>query len=151
MNRNIITFTANEQELIKTGGIGRYSTQKVSYIEAHFDLGDNWSGYDAIQAIWFNDHTGVATVLDHAGVCIVPHEVLVKRGPVKVNLVGSISENGVLTDRLTSYPVTAFVVDADARVDSDDPEPVTPSQFDQFVAIVRNDSHRADPVMGSAL
>ena len=44
MEKSIITFSANEQNLQKTGGIGCYASDTVSYIEAHFALGENWSG-----------------------------------------------------------------------------------------------------------
>ena len=51
MDKSIITFSANEQNLQKTGGIGCYASDTVSYIEAHFALGENWSGYDSIRAV----------------------------------------------------------------------------------------------------
>ena len=98
MEKTIITFSANEQHLIKTGGIECYASNIVSYIEAHFDLGANWSGYDSVRAVWSNDNnmTTISTVLDADGVCIVPFEVLKTKGVVKVNLVGSISVSDVL-------------------------------------------------------
>ena len=68
MDKSIITFSANEQNLQKTGGIGCYASDTVSYIEAHFALGENWSGYDSIRAVWFNDYKTISTVLDSDGV-----------------------------------------------------------------------------------
>ena len=56
MEKQIITFSADEQKLIKTGGIECYASNIVSYIEAHFDLGANWSGYDSVRAVWSNDN-----------------------------------------------------------------------------------------------
>lgn len=144
MEKQIITFSANEQELIKTSGISNYSSNKVSYIEAHFDLGTNWSGYDSVRAIWYNDFNTIATVLNSLGECVVPYEVLTARGKVRVNIVGSISEDDVLTDRITSYPVHAFCVDAVAKVDGSNTEPITPSQFEQFAEAVRLDADRAE-------
>ena len=143
MNKKIITFEANEQSLIKTGGISNYSSNKVSYIEAHFELGDNWQGFDAVRAIWYNKSEIIATVLSD-GQCTVPYEVLTDKGQVKVNLVGSISEGDVLTDRLTSYPVVAFIVDAEAKVNGSNTQPITPSQFEQFVEAVKEDADRAE-------
>ena len=52
MNKQSITFTANEQTLEKTGGLGLYASNSVSYIEATFTLGENWSGYDVVRAVW---------------------------------------------------------------------------------------------------
>lgn len=137
MDRQILNFTANEQILTVDEPI-RISTNKVNYIEAHFDLGQNWSGYDSVRAVWYNDFYCISTVLDSQGVCFVPSEVMKRNGKVKVNLVGSISENDVLTDRLTSYPVVAVIVDCTAQINGAETSPITPSQFEQYVAIVRN-------------
>ena len=140
MNKQTIKFTANEQSLVRNGGECHYSSNKVSYIEAVFDLGTNWDGFDSVRAIWFTDFVkGIATVLDADGTCIVPSEVLKRKCKVSVNLVGSIVENGVLTDRLTSYPITALVVDANAKVEGTETAEITPSQFDQYVSIVRDE------------
>ena len=87
MEKQIITFSANEQRLTKTGGIGNYSSNKVSYIEAVFTLGENWDGYDSVRAVWYNDFQTIATVLDSLGKCVVPYEVLLNKGMVRVNLV----------------------------------------------------------------
>lgn len=145
MNKQIITFTANEQALVRVGGEYHYSSNKVSYIEAHFDLGENWSGFDSVRAVWFTDYaTGISTVLDTEGICIVPTEVLDRKAKVNVNLVGSIAVNDVLTDRLTSYPIVAVVVDANAKVDGDNASTITPSEYEQFVASVKADADRAE-------
>jgi hypothetical protein len=138
LEKQIITFSANEQRLIKTGGIECYASNIVSYIEAHFDLGANWSGYDSVRAVWSNDNnmTVISTVLDSNGVCVVPFEVLKTKGIVKVNLVGSISASDVLTDRLTTFPCEAVKVTAKAKTDGSETQPITPSQFEQFVAAV---------------
>ena len=138
MEKTIITFSANEQKLIKTGGIECYASNIVSYIEAHFDLGQNWSGYDSVRAVWSNDNnmSVISTVLDSNGVCVVPFEVLKTKGIVKVNLVGSISVSDVLTDRLTTFPCEAVKVTAKAKIEGSETQPITPSQFEQFVAAV---------------
>ena len=135
MEKQILNFTVNEQILVCENPI-RISTNKVNYIEAHFDLGTNWSGYDSVRAVWFNDFKCISTVLDSQGVCLVPFEVMKRNGEVKVNLVGSISENNVLTDRLTTYPVEAGQVDANALVDGSETAEITPSQFEQFAEAV---------------
>ena len=139
MEKSIITFSANEQNLQKTGGIGCYASDTVSYIEAHFALGENWSGYDSIRAVWFNDYKTISTVLDFNGVCIVPHEVLTSRGKVMVNLVGSVLVSDELSDRLTTFPCEALKVSAKAKINGSETAPITPSQFEQFVSIVRDE------------
>lgn len=142
MEKQIITFTANEQDLRILSPF-RASTNKVAYIEAHFDLGDNWSGYDSVRAVWNNGFVCISTVLDSLGNCIVPYEVMQRKSTVKVNLVGSISDGDTLTDRLTSYPVKAVLVDEVAYICGAETQPITPSQFEQFAAAVHDDASRA--------
>lgn len=145
MEKQKITFTANGQTLTRTSGECRYSSNKVSYIEAQFELGENWSGFDSVRAIWFTDRiSGVSTVLDTEGNCIVPSEVLKRKDEVKVNLVGSIVSDDILTDRLTTYPVIALFVDANSRVNDNNTQPITPSEYEQFVATVKADADRAE-------
>lgn len=145
MNKQSITFKADEQELIKTGGISSYASNIVAYIEATFELGTNWNGYDSVRAVWSNDYlTDISTVLDSNGKCIVPTEVLTDTGNVTVNLVGSIADGDTLTDRLTTYPCKAVIVDADAKVEGDETESITPSQFEQFVEIVHDEAEQAE-------
>ena len=140
MNKQSISFKADEQKLTKTGGIEHYASNIVAYIEATFDLGANWNGYDSVRAVWSNDYlTDISTVLDNNGKCIVPTEVLADTGNVTVNLVGSIADGDTLTDRLTTYPCKAVIVDADAKVEGEETESITPSQFEQFVEIVHDE------------
>ena len=51
MEEKIITFTANEQGLVKTGGISHYASDTISYIKAVFTLGENWHGFDEVRGI----------------------------------------------------------------------------------------------------
>ena len=144
MEKKTLTFRADNQILVGQNASARFASDTVSYIEAVFDLGENWSGFDAVKAIWSTDFDSICTVLDSSGACVVPHEVLERVGDVWVNLVGSISEDETLTDRLTTYPVKAITVDANAAVCGSETSPITPSQFDQFAAAVRADADRAE-------
>lgn len=145
MDKQIITFSANEQILRKTGGLDIYASKTVSYIEAHFDLGQNWSGYDSIEAVWWNDYVRpVRTVLDTEGVCVVPTEVLLRKSVVYVNLVGVIASGNTLTDRLTTVPITALTVKFNAQLGEGTTTPLTPSEYEQFVATVKADADRAE-------
>ena len=148
MNRNLITFSANEQTLIKTGGINNYASNTVSYIVAEFDLGENWDEFDSVRAIFQSDFETAPAVLAH-GYCVIPFEVLRYRSTVRVNLVGSVAENDVLVDRLTTFPITALNVTADALVDNSI-APISPSEFEQFVAMVKDDADRAEAGAESA-
>lgn len=145
MDKQTITFSANEQTLRKTGGLDIYASKTVSYIEAHFDLGQNWSGYDSIEAVWWNDYVRpVRTVLDTEGVCVVPTEVLLRKSVVYVNLVGVIASGNTLTDRLTTHPITALTNKFNAQLGEGTTTPLTPSEYEQFVATVKADADRAE-------
>ena len=150
MDRQLIEFTANGQILERVSGECHYSSNKVRYIEVHFDLGTNWSGFDTVSAVWFTKNTTIRTVVDTEGYTIVPSEVLTRKADVRVNLVGSIIENDNLTDRLTTYPITAVIVDANAKVTGDNSQPITPSEYEQFVASVKADADRAEDAKDSA-
>ena len=151
MDKQIITFSANQQHLHKTGGLDIFATKTVSYIEAHFDLGDNWDGYDSIEAVWWNDYVRpVRTVLDTEGVCIVPTEVLLRKSVVFVNLVGVIASGNTLTDRLTTHPITALTNKFNAQLGEGTTTPLTPSEYEQFVATVKADADRAEDAKDSA-
>ena len=146
-----LTFQADEQNLVKTGGVDVFASDTVSYIEATFTLGTNWQGYDSVRAMWKFGSDVIATVLDYQGKCIVPWEVLTKRGELKVNLVGSISEDDVLTDRLTTFPILALVISKIAQVEGDNSTPPTASEYEQFVEDVKADADRAEQAMLDAV
>ena len=131
-----ISFSANRQTL--TGGGIYCASNTVHYIIADFELGDGWDGFDSVRAVWSNDFKCISTVLDPNGSCTVPHEVLERRGKVSVNLVGSILEDDELTDRLTTYPLDAIHVDAEARIEGEETAEVTPSQFEQYIEQVQD-------------
>jgi hypothetical protein len=144
MERQTITFTADQQALKKTGGESSFATNTVSYIDAVFTLGNNWQ-FDNVSAIWQMDGVGdIATKLDHNGMCEVPHEMVRQLGYVKVNLAGSITDGTSVTERLTTYTTTALVMTGEAKVAGGETVPITPSQYEQFVANVKADADRAE-------
>lgn len=149
MERQVINLTANEQSLVVVGGVREFATNTVSYIDAVFDLGDNWQGYDSISAVWQSNGIEIATVIGSDSMVTVPHEIVAQKGYVKVNLVGSISGDTV-EERLTTYPVIALALTAEALVDGSETTPVTPSQFEQFVSTVKADATNAQASAESA-
>ena len=56
MNPLKLAFTANEQALTKTDNFTDFASNTVSYIEATFTLGENWTGYDSVRAVWKTDY-----------------------------------------------------------------------------------------------
>ena len=147
MNRQILKFKVAEQKLSTVTGSAYFASNIVRYVEARFELGANWSGFDSVRAVWWTDFDKIATVLSingSVGTCMVPHEVLRRAQKVRVNLVASTSENNVLVDRLTSYPIVGLIIDANAKTDGDNTQPITPSQFEQFAAAVHEDAVTAE-------
>lgn len=138
MDKVTIHISANEQLLTSAECPLKVASNTVSYIEAVFELGENWTGYDSVRAVWSTYMDTIATVLDSEGKCVVPHEVMTRTQKVFVNLVGSVVEDDELTDRLTTYPILAVVVNADALVEGTETAPITPSQFEQYVDIVED-------------
>lgn len=149
MDKTIVNFKAEGQKLtVETPG--DFAIHTVNYIEAHFELGSNWDGFDSVRAIWTNKVATIATVLTSEGVCVVPWEVLNKRYPVRVNLVGSIVVNEALTDRLTTEQIVAFNLPKNALISGTETADITPSQYEQFVANIRDEADRAEQARDDA-
>lgn len=134
MEKFKVSFEANNQQLKSLGT--KHASDTYADIEATFVLGEKWTDMDSVSAVWWNDFTRIATVLDSQGKCIVPHEVLARKGCVRVNLVGSIVEGDELITRLTSYSAEAVQVNEKIKLTGSETSEITPSQFEQFVAAV---------------
>ena len=133
-----VYFKVDGQSLIKTGGLSTYASHTVKYIEAEFALTDEWLSYDSIRAIWQNGDTDIPTAVTH-GRTMIPAGVLTKKGRLIVNLVASTVDGDEIDRRLTTYPTTAFMITVEVKIDGADPEIITPSQYEQFVSIVRDE------------
>ena len=151
MDKVTIHISANEQLLTSAECPLKVASNTVSYIEAVFELGENWTGYDSVRAVWSTYMDTIATVLDSEGKCVVPHEVMTRTQKVFVNLVGSVVEDDELTDRLTTYPILAVVVNADALVEGTETAPITPSQFEQFVNEVSEEVSKIKDIVSTTL
>ena len=137
MEKFKVSFSADDQQLKSLGT--KHASDTYADIEATFVLGSRWTDMDSVSAVWWNDFTRIATVLDANGKCVVPHEVLTRRGCVRVNLVGSVVEEGELVTRLTSYSAEAVQVNEKIKLTGTETSEITPSQFEQFVDIVKAD------------
>lgn len=144
MKDQVIKFEALNQSLRKTSGFSTYPSDMVEIITAEFELGDEWDGYDSVRAVWQNGEVKISSFLDSNYKCKIPSEVLENKGTLEVNLVASSVDDDVLTERLTSYKVVAFQIPVKVNIDGSDPQDVTPSQFEQFVAVVKEDADRAE-------
>lgn len=148
MEKFKVTFEANNQQLKALGT--KHASDTYADIEATFALGERWTDMDSVSAVWWNDYTRISTVLDSEGKCTVPHEVLMRKGCVRVNLVGSVVENGELVTRLTSYSAEAVHVNEKIKLAGNEPQTITPSQYEQFVENVKTDADRAETAKESA-
>ena len=149
MNSKTLTFSASEQELQNSSEVLVIASDTISYIEATFTLGTNWSGFDYTRAVWRNGKVTVATTLDNNASCVVPAEVLVNEGKVTVNLVGSDFEDEELVDRLTTFPVVAIHVAQKVKIDGTT-VPITPSEVERIIAAVEDDAEAAEEAATSA-
>lgn len=139
MDTQKITFSANNQTLTKETGPNEFVSNAVAYVEAEFALGDGWSGYDTITALWSSPYATIATILDSSGACTVPFEMLGYVCNVNVNLVGTVVGEDEITYRLTTEKVSAFVVNKEAEVEGTETAPVTPTQFEQYLEAVKSE------------
>lgn len=145
-----LKFKVSGQNLTPVECQQNFASNTVNYVKAEFELDDNWKSFDAVRAVWNTDFACIATVLDVDGACTVPHEVLDRIEDVYVNLFGSIVDGDVLTDRLTTYPAQPAIIDAEALILGSETEEITPSQFDQFAGVVRDEADRAEQAMHDA-
>lgn len=135
MEKITLNYSASGQKLKPLYSLKKFASDTVNYVVAVFDLDKSWA-FDSVRAVWKTENACISTVLDQDGACTVPQEVLQKKAKVEVNLVGSDVEENQLTDRLTTYPVQAFIVDRDVPICGSETAEITPSQFEQFVQIV---------------
>ena len=139
MEQMTLNFSVTGQNLKQALCSVPMASDTVRYTRAIFALGSDWTGYDSVRAVWQNRMTVISTVLDETGACIIPQEVLAIQGTVLVNLVASVVEDDVVTDRLTSFAVPAVKVAQKVPVVGSETAEVTPSQFEQFVSIVTDE------------
>ena len=139
-----VQFKVSEQSLVKTGGIFTYASDTVEYIKADFTFDDSWDSYESIKAIWQNGAVTKSSPLNSRGSCTVPSEVVTDKGTVKVNLVGTTVADDVVSKRITTFQINAFTVTAKVNVDGGSSQPITPSEYEQFVASVKADADRAE-------
>lgn len=149
MTKSEIRIFAHKQTLGTGKATAKYAGDTVNYIKVHFNLDENWDGYDSIRAVWANKAT-ISTLLDSNNDCVIPFEVLANKGDVMVNLIASKVENGEVTDRFTSYPFVACSITADVVLNGSETVPIIPSQFEQFVEAVKDDADRAEQAVSDS-
>lgn len=134
----VIELTARGQSL--TTNKVCVASGLVNEIECRFDT--DWQ-VDATRAIFVNNARSkkISVVLVN-GKCNVPHEVLLDKGDVEVNLVGSVIEDETLVERTTSYKTKVVEVKQKVNVDGANTVTPTPSEFEQFVEAVADEVHK---------
>lgn len=136
MSTHTIIFSVKRQELRITNGFGRFASDTYNYISARFELDEEWEEYDVIKAIWQNDACKVTQLISDNTEVPVPAEVLSRKAPITVNLVGYKTENDELVKRLTTYPCPAFIIDRKVMVDGNEASGITQNLFEQYIEIV---------------
>ena len=108
MEKQIIEFKTNGQQLEMVTPFKTYAANTIRYIEAHFNfIGDAWSSYSNIYAVCYTDTIQKGSeIID--GVTIIPAEVLARPGVLSVNLCANLESDGILKARMTSYPVNVL-------------------------------------------
>lgn len=155
MEQKTLNFTATGRLLVNKSKC-LMPSNTVNYIEAQFELDEEWQAFDSVRAVWSSNNAIISTVLDGEGKVLVPSEVLAELGNVLVNLAGSNVNGKTLTERLTTFPVLALRVTAEALVAGSETAEITPSQFEQYVAQVErlisaNALHFTDTGAGNIL
>ena len=150
MTNHTIIFKAKKQDLRVVNGFARFASDTINYIYARFELDDEWQEFDVVKAVWQNDECKVSQLITNNTDAAVPIEMLSRRSLVTVNLVGYTVEDEELTERLTTYPTKALIVDKTAIVEADESVGVSPSLFDQYIEIVATEVGRVTDMTVSA-
>lgn len=133
-----IEFKIAGQDIAYVSGKRDYAGETVAYIEAVFDLDGEWLAFDSVRAVFESDYAVISAVLDAENKCVIPTEVLTKKSLVNVNLVGSVADGDELIERLTTYQTYGLTIRQDVPIEGSETAPVAPSQFEQYIEIVRS-------------
>ena len=120
MNRKVLHFRADEQQLRLFDPVPELAGGLVNYVHAYFELGQNWTDFDVVKALWVRGSVTEPAELED-GFCAVPESILAHKGRIEVNLVGYNKHGGILVERLTSYTITAAEITAEAKTNGDEP------------------------------
>ena len=106
MERQVINFRAADgQQLEMLTPFKSFAIDTVNYVQAHFELCENWREYSELFAVWYIGNITKASEIDADGTTIIPAEVLARPGILTMNLCANLTEDNILKARLTSYPV----------------------------------------------
>ena len=109
MEKHIIKFKVNGQQLERVTPLKVFASDTINYIAAEIELGEMWKDtqFTELYAIWYgeNENGQHDTLIDANGCVVIPPEALTRPGTLKMNLCGNIVEDDKLKYRLTSYSV----------------------------------------------
>lgn len=121
----------------------KMASDTINEVGCTFDFGKEWD-FPVTKAYFTNSFRGVSKVavfVDNS--CVIPWEVLVDVGEVTVNVVGCVVEDDELVDRLTSFRTKIIDILQKVSLEATNELDPTPSEFDQFVAAVREYKEQA--------
>ena len=111
MNKSTINFKAPEgQELERVENLKHYAPDTKNYIEAHFELGPQWQGFEKVYAAWYIGDHAEFTDIPENGIVVIPESVLSTPGLLEMNLVGENyvapgTDAEVVKERMPTFPV----------------------------------------------
>ena len=111
MNRIIIKFKVDDQELKRLSPLQHFARGTKKYIFTQFELGSRWEGFDRIMAVWFTKNRTIGTEIEPSAEIEIPGSILEDTGTLKVNLYAEDEENGKLVTRLTSRSCEVLISD----------------------------------------
>lgn len=130
-----INLSVRGQELKSTSK--KMASNTVNEVRCHFSFeGEEWE-VDVKRAVFSNDRGKRYSVVIADDTCFVPHEVLLDRGAVTVNVVGATMNGDDLVERITTYKTIIIENTQKVYTDGLNSTNPTPSEFEQFVEAVK--------------
>ena len=122
----MLTFSVNKQIITRTDGDITIA-DSVEYLTASFTFSDEWA--DCAKTVIFRTGDTIKSLLLENDTCVVPWEVI-KLGGFKVSVIG-VNGNVLITTNVVDIPCGVS-----GYADGEAPEPPTPSEWQQIMAIL---------------
>ncbi len=122
----MLTFDVNKQIITRTDGDVTIA-DSVEYLTASFTFSDEWA--ECAKTVIFRTGDTIKSLLLENDTCVVPWEVI-KLGGFKVSVIG-VKGNVLITTNVVDIPCGAS-----GYADGEAPEPPTPSEWQQIMAIL---------------
>ncbi len=108
--------------------------------KCHFKFDKSWDGFE--KRIFFKNisyNITKAVIPDAEGYCFIPWEVLAHTGVIVCSISGVLYNDSVMAQRINAGPVQVFVQRDEVAISPYDETPLTPTDYEQFVAQYSSD------------